>query len=134
MSHDDRDDGTSGIHPIRGTGRRAAGGIHPDRRSAGRGATRDAGKEQPEEWAAVIPVAVSTVDAAAGGVWTVVVAHQNNQRAVLAARGRAAWAFAATGLGAIGVATIFTGLYPRVLVSDPSFGDSVTISNAASGR
>ena len=82
----------------------------------------------------MIPVAVSTVDAAAGGAWTVVVAYQNNQRAVLAARGRAAWAFAATGLGAIGVATIFTGLYPRVLVSDPSFGDSVTISNAASGR
>ena len=92
---------------------------------------------------------------AGGGVaWTVVVAHQNNQRAVLpvaipavltgvlavaaavlAARGRAAWAFAATGLSAIGVvATIFTGLYPRVLVSDPSFGNSLTISNAASGH
>jgi cytochrome bd ubiquinol oxidase subunit II len=92
---------------------------------------------------------------AAGGVaWTVVVAHQNNQRAVLpvaipavvtgvlvivaavlTARGRAGWAFAATGLAAIGVvATIFTGLYPRVLVSDPAFGNSLTISNAAAGH
>jgi cytochrome d ubiquinol oxidase subunit II len=92
---------------------------------------------------------------AAGGVaWTVVVAHQNNQRAVLpvvipavvtgalvigaavlTARGRAGWTFAATGLAAIGVvATIFTGLYPRVLVSDPSFGNSLTISNAAAGH
>jgi len=45
------------------------------------------------------------------------------------------WAFAATGLGAIGfVATIFTGLYPRVLVSDPVFANSLTISNAAAGH
>ncbi|HEY2869085.1 MAG TPA: cytochrome d ubiquinol oxidase subunit II, partial [Gaiellales bacterium] len=92
---------------------------------------------------------------ATGGVaWTVVVAHQNNQRAVLpvalpavltaalvitaavlTGRGRAGWAFAATGMAATGVvATIFTGLYPRVLVSDPAFGNSLTISNAASGH
>jgi cytochrome d ubiquinol oxidase subunit II len=92
---------------------------------------------------------------AAGAVaWTVVVAHQNNQRAVLPVaipailtgafviaaavltrRGRAGRAFAATGLAAIGVvATIFTGLYPRVLVSDPAFGNSLTISNAAAGH
>jgi cytochrome d ubiquinol oxidase subunit II len=91
----------------------------------------------------------------AGGVtWTVVVAHQNNQRAVLpvavpavltgvlviaaavlAVRRRPGWTFAATGLAAVGVvATIFTGLYPRVLVSDPTFGNSLTISNAASGH
>jgi len=98
------------------------------------------------------PIAV--VLAGGGGAWTVVVAHQNNQRAVLpvaipavltgllvigaavlTARGRAGAAFAATGLAAIGVvATIFTGLYPRVLVSDPAFGNSLTISNAASGH
>jgi len=55
--------------------------------------------------------------------------------AVLAARGRQGWTFAATGLAAIGVvATIFTGLYPRVMVSDPSFGNSLTISNAAAGH
>ena len=40
-----------------------------------------------------------------------------------------------TGLGAIGiVATIFTGLYPRVLVSHPSFANSLTTSNAATGH
>jgi cytochrome d ubiquinol oxidase subunit II len=32
------------------------------------------------------------------------------------------------------VATIFTGLYPRVLVSHPSFANSLTISNAAAGQ
>jgi cytochrome d ubiquinol oxidase subunit II len=96
----------------------------------------------------------AAVLATAGVAWTVVVAHQNNQRAVLpvaipavltgllviaaavlAARGRAGQAFAATGLAAIGVvATLFTGLYPRVIVSDPAFGNSLTISNAAAGH
>ena len=53
---------------------------------------------------------------------------------ILTRTGRSGWAFAATGLGAIGfVATIFTGLYPRVLVSGPVFANSLTISNAASG-
>ena len=32
------------------------------------------------------------------------------------------------------IATIFTGLYPRVLVSDPDFANSLTISNAATGH
>ena len=86
--------------------------------------------------------------------WTVVVAHQNNARGIvptvipaaltaivlvlaviLTRTGRGGWAFAATGLAAIGfVATIFTGLYPRVLVSDPVFANSLTISNAAAGN
>jgi len=88
--------------------------------------------------------------------WTVVVAHDNNERAILptaivaAVAGialilavaftrirvrRSGWAFAMTGLAAIGfVATVFTGLYPRVLVSDPNFANSLTISNAASGQ
>ena len=44
-------------------------------------------------------------------------------------------AFAATAVAAIGiVATIFTGLYPRVLVSRPTFANSLTISNAAAGH
>jgi cytochrome d ubiquinol oxidase subunit II len=86
--------------------------------------------------------------------WTVVVAHDRNSRgilptaipaaltaivlimaAVLTRARRSGWAFAATGLGAIGfVATIFTGLYPRVLVSHPAFENSLTIANAASGH
>ena len=38
-------------------------------------------------------------------------------------------------VGAIGfVATIFTGLYPRVLVSSPDFANSLTITNAAAGH
>ena len=32
------------------------------------------------------------------------------------------------------IATIFTGLYPRVLVSHPAFANSLTISNAAAGH
>jgi cytochrome bd ubiquinol oxidase subunit II len=86
--------------------------------------------------------------------WTVLVAHDRNSRgilpttvpaaltaialilaALLTRARREGWAFAATGLGAIGfVATIFTGLYPRVLVSDPTFANSLTISNAATGH
>jgi cytochrome d ubiquinol oxidase subunit II len=91
-----------------------------------------------------------------GGVagWTVLVAHDNNERAilptsvpatltaillilavVLTRTGRSGWAFAATGLSAIGlIATIFTGLYPRVLVSDPVFANSLTISNSVTGH
>jgi cytochrome bd ubiquinol oxidase subunit II len=85
--------------------------------------------------------------------WTLLVAHDNNDRAilppaipaaltaialllalVLTRTGRNGRAFAATGLGAIGfIATIFTGLYPRVLVSDPTFANSLTISNAVTG-
>jgi cytochrome d ubiquinol oxidase subunit II len=86
--------------------------------------------------------------------WTVLVAHNNNHRAILpttlpavltgivlvlalvfARTGRDGCAFASTGLAAVGfTATIFTGLYPRVLVSDPTFANSLTISNAATGH
>jgi cytochrome bd ubiquinol oxidase subunit II len=86
--------------------------------------------------------------------WTVIVAHDRNARGIgptavpavltalvliaavaLTRTRRSGWAFAATGLGAIGfVATIFTGLYPRVLVSSPDFANSLTIANAASGH
>ena len=38
-----------------------------------------------------------------------------------------------TALGVLAlVATIFTSLYPRVMVSDPAFANSLTISGAAS--
>jgi cytochrome d ubiquinol oxidase subunit II len=86
--------------------------------------------------------------------WTVAVAHDRNARGILPTAVPAAitalalvaaaalaharhtgWAFAATGLGAVAlVATIFTGLYPRVLVSSPDFANSLTTSNAAAGH
>jgi cytochrome d ubiquinol oxidase subunit II len=96
-----------------------------------------------------VPVAVV---AGAALAWTVAVAVDRNERgvlgplvpavlgvaalvlcALLVRSGRSGWAFAMTGLAAVGmIATIFTGLYPRVLVSDPTFGNSLTISSAAS--
>jgi len=85
-------------------------------------------------------------------VWTVVVAIDRNDKDVspsalpaalgiaalllavlVAARRRAGLAFAMTALGSIlVVATLFTSLYPRVMVSSTSFGDSLTVANAAS--
>jgi cytochrome d ubiquinol oxidase subunit II len=86
-------------------------------------------------------------------VWTVVVAVQRNDKdvfppvlpaalgiaalalaAILAGR-RSGWAFAATGAGTVlAVATLFTSLYPRVMVSQPDFGNSLTVANAASAH
>ena len=55
--------------------------------------------------------------------------------AVFAMRGRSGWAFVSTALAAgLWVATIFTTLYPRVLVSHPSFSNSLTISDAAAAH
>ena len=85
-------------------------------------------------------------------VWTVVVAVDRNDKGVfppvlpaviaiaalalagfLVYRGRSGLAFAMTALGTVAaVATLFTGLYPRVMVSSSSFGNSLTVSNAAS--
>jgi cytochrome bd ubiquinol oxidase subunit II len=46
---------------------------------------------------------------------------------------RSGWAFVMTALGTVAlVATIFTSLYPRVLVSHPEFANSLTIANASS--
>ncbi|MGZ4203232.1 MAG: cytochrome d ubiquinol oxidase subunit II [Thermoleophilaceae bacterium] len=87
-------------------------------------------------------------------VWTVVVAHNRNARGVLAPaipaavaagalvlavvflmRRRAGPAFAMTAVGVIGVvATLFTALYPRLMVSHPTFANSLTISNASSSH
>ena len=86
--------------------------------------------------------------------WTVVVATDNNHKdafppvlpaalagialvlaVVFSYARRSGWAFVMTALATLGVvATIFTGLYPRVLVSSPHFENSLTISNAASGH
>ena len=93
----------------------------------------------------------------AGGafvIWTVVVAVDQNDRAalppaipaavaiagllaaaLLARAGKDGWAFGATAASMVAVvATIFTGLYSRVLVSSPDFGNSLTVSNTASAH
>ena len=92
--------------------------------------------------------------AAAFLVWTVVVAMDRNDKdlfppvlpavlgiaalvlaAVFLLRGRHGRAFAMTALGAIAfVATLFTSLYPRVMVSDPNFSSSLTVDNASSSH
>jgi cytochrome d ubiquinol oxidase subunit II len=96
-----------------------------------------------------VPVVVVVVAVLA---WTVAVAVDRNERnalgpavpaalgavalllaAALVWRRRSGWAFTATTFATLAlVATIFTSLYPRVLVSHPDFGNSLTISNAAS--
>jgi cytochrome d ubiquinol oxidase subunit II len=90
--------------------------------------------------------------AAAFLVWTVIVAMDRNDKdlfppalpailgivaLVLAVafifRGRTGRAFTMTALGTIAaIATLFTSLYPRVMVSDPDFGSSLTVENASS--
>jgi cytochrome d ubiquinol oxidase subunit II len=55
--------------------------------------------------------------------------------AVLVFAGRSALAFTMTVLGTVSaVATLFTGLYPRVIVSSPNFDNSLTVANAASAH
>jgi cytochrome d ubiquinol oxidase subunit II len=86
--------------------------------------------------------------------WTVAVAIDRNDRdvfptvlpaavgvgalvaaAALVHARRSGWAFVASAVGAVAwVATVFTGLYPRVLVSHPAFDNSLTISGAAAGH
>ena len=98
------------------------------------------------------------VPAAALGIallaWTVVVAVDNNARGVVgpavpavlgaialalavqfayAHRSRRAFAMTAAATVAI-VATIFTGLYPRVMVSSTDFANSLTTANASSAH
>jgi cytochrome bd ubiquinol oxidase subunit II len=54
---------------------------------------------------------------------------------VFVLQGRTGRAFVTTGLGAILlVATLFTSLYPRVMVSSSDFGNSLTVSNASSAH
>jgi cytochrome d ubiquinol oxidase subunit II len=55
--------------------------------------------------------------------------------AAILVHGRPGWAFSMTALGAVlTVVTIFTSLYPRVMVSDPTFGNSLTVDSAASAH
>jgi cytochrome d ubiquinol oxidase subunit II len=87
-------------------------------------------------------------------VWTVAVAVDRNDKDVfppvvpcvlgIAAivlalffvyRRRSGLAFASTAFAAVLlVATLFTSLYPRVLVSSPDFGNSLTVDNASSSH
>jgi len=87
-------------------------------------------------------------------VWTLVVANDKNDKGVFpvilpaavaaiaavaavffvrAAQEHRAFAATATTIAAV-VVTLFVGLYPRVMVSDPDFGNSLTIDNASSGH
>ena len=55
--------------------------------------------------------------------------------AAVLVRARSGWAFVLTALGTVAaVATLFTSLYPRVMVSDPNFGNSLTVSGSASAH
>ncbi len=96
----------------------------------------------------------AVVVGAAYVIWTVVVAVDRNDKdvfppilpAVVAVAGFAAavalvyagrngLAFAASAVGTLSlVATIFTSLYPRVMVSQPNFSNSLTVSNASSAH
>jgi cytochrome d ubiquinol oxidase subunit II len=87
-------------------------------------------------------------------VWTLVVAGDVNDKGVfpgilpvavaavaavaavfLVRAGAERWAFVATAtaIGAV-VVTLFVSLYPRVMVSEPDFGNSLTIDNASSAH
>jgi cytochrome bd ubiquinol oxidase subunit II len=49
--------------------------------------------------------------------------------------GRSGWSFLMTAVGTIAlVATLFTSLYPRVMVSSPDFANSLTVDNASSSH
>jgi cytochrome d ubiquinol oxidase subunit II len=87
-------------------------------------------------------------------VWTVVVAVDRNDKdvfpvvlpaalgiaalaaaALLAFAGRSGLAFTMTAVGTVAaVATLFTGLYPRVMVSSPNFENSLDVAGAASAH
>jgi cytochrome d ubiquinol oxidase subunit II len=86
--------------------------------------------------------------------WTVAVAHDRNDRGifppvlpaalgiaalllalVFVARRQSGWAFAMTaGAAVLWVATLFTSLYPRVMVSSTDFSNSLTVDNASSAH
>jgi cytochrome bd ubiquinol oxidase subunit II len=98
------------------------------------------------------------IPAAAAGaaflIWTVVVAIDRNDKdvfpvvvpavlgiaaltlaALLVYVGRSGLAFTMTALGTIAaVATLFTGLYPRVMVSNPDFANSLDVPGASSAH
>jgi cytochrome d ubiquinol oxidase subunit II len=55
--------------------------------------------------------------------------------AFFALRARGGWSFVFTALGIVAaVTTLFTSLYPRVMVSSPDFANSLTVDNASSSH
>jgi cytochrome d ubiquinol oxidase subunit II len=92
--------------------------------------------------------------AAAFLIWTIAVAVDRNDKDVfpvilpaaiaivalvvavyLVYAGKSGLAFSMTAIATIAVvATLFTGLYPRVMVSSPDFGNSLTVANASSAH
>jgi cytochrome bd ubiquinol oxidase subunit II len=55
--------------------------------------------------------------------------------AFLVYRGRSGLAFTMTAVGTVAaVATLFTGLYPRVMVSSPDFANSLDVTGASSAH
>ncbi len=96
----------------------------------------------------------AVVTVAAFSIWTVAVAVDRNHKdvfppvvpaaiaigalvlaAFLVYAGRSGLAFTLSALATVGlVATLFTGLYPRVMVSAPDFANSLTVSGAASAH
>ena len=96
----------------------------------------------------------AVIAAAVFAVWTVVVAVDRNDKnvfppvlpaalAIAAAAlavifvigGRSGWAFVTTSVSVVLlVATLFTSLYPRVMVSSPQFSNSLTVQNASSAH
>jgi len=109
------------------------------------------------ERAAVAARRLSVLAALVGSAflaWTVAVAVDRNDKSIFppilpAALGiaavvlavvlvhlrRSGLAFVATALGAVlTVSTLFTSLYPRVMVSSPDFGNSLTVASASSAH
>lgn len=96
----------------------------------------------------------ATVAGAALLLWTVAVAVDRNDKgawppllpavvgiaalvlaAVFSFRGRSGGSFAATALATVAtVATLFTSLYPRVMVSNPVFENSLTVDDASASH
>jgi cytochrome bd ubiquinol oxidase subunit II len=96
----------------------------------------------------------ATAIGAAFLIWTVVVAVDRNDKdvfpvlvpavigiaalalaAFLVYTGRNGLAFAMTAIATVAaVATLFTGLYPRVIVSDPNFANSLDVAGSASAH
>jgi cytochrome bd ubiquinol oxidase subunit II len=105
--------------------------------------------------AAARRLAIPAVAVGAGYlIWTVAVAVDRNDKdvfppvlpaaiaiaafvaaAFLAFAGRSGLAFALSAVGTLSlVATLFTALYPRVMVSSPDFANSLTVSGTASAH